>query len=221
KEAQGFPGYFLVASLFKVPLPLLALFGVSFVDWLRGFGADEFRSREMYLLVPALVFAIYFNLLFRTQIGIRFVLVVFPILLIFSSRIFVKWESFSRRARYAFVFSGVFLLISVASYFPHYLSYFNELVTDRKQAYRVLSDSNIDWGQNRAELSEFLSTHADYAFEPQDPTPGLVIVGVNALTGVLEDPSTFKWLRENFSPVGHLDYTYLIYDISPSDLPLD
>ena len=221
KEAEGFPGYFLVASLFKVPLPLLVLFGVSFVDWLRGFRADEFRSREMYLLVPALVFAIYFNLFFRTHIGIRFFLIVFPILLIFSSRIFVKWESFSRRAQYAFAFSGLFLVVSVASYFPHYLSYFNELVPDRKQAYRILSDSNIDWGQNRAELSEFLSTHAGYTFEPEDPTPGLVIVGVNALTGVLEDPSTFKWLRENFSPVGQLDYTYLIYDISPSDLPLD
>ena len=221
RQEEGFLGYFLVAALFKVPIPLLALFGVSFVDWLRGFRSDEFRSREMYLLVPALVFAIYFNLFFRTQIGIRFFLVLFPTLLIFSSRIFARWKSFSRRVRYALIFSGVYLVVSVASYFPHYLSYFNELVPDRKQAYRILSDSNIDWGQNRAELTEFLAANPDYAFEPEDPTSGPVIVGVNALTGVLEDLSTFKWLRENFTPVGHLDYTYLIYDISPSDLPLD
>lgn len=221
REAEGFPGYFLVASLFKVPLPLLLLLGISFVDWLRGFRAEEFRSREMYLLVPALIFAVYFNIFFRAQIGIRFYLVVFPILLIFSSRIFVGWERFPRQVRNAFVFLGVFLVVSVVSYFPHYLSYFNELVPDRKQAYRIISDSNIDWGQNRAELTEFLAANPDYAFEPEDPTSGPVIVGVNALTGVLEDLSTFKWLRENFTPVGHLDYTYLIYDISPSDLPLD
>jgi hypothetical protein len=195
-----------------------ALFVVSMMDWISDFRMDEFLSREMYLLVPALAFAVYFNLLFRAQIGIRFFLVAFPVLLVFSPRIFGKWDRFSPAVRYAFVAAGVYLAASVVSYFPHYLSYFNALVPDRKQAYRILADSNLDWGQNRAELAVFLETHPDYVFEPETPTAGFVVVGVNRLTGVLGDPETFRWLREGFMPVAHLDYTYLIYDVSPSDL---
>jgi len=50
------------------------------------------------------------------------------------------------------------------------------------------------------------------------PTAGLLVIGTNELTGVLEGPETYAWLRENFRPDGHLYYTYLIFDISPSDL---
>jgi len=218
RPGEGFAGYFLVASLFKVPLPILALFCVSLVDFLKSFRSKEFIKEQVYLLISVLYFSIYFNFFFRSQIGIRFFLVVFPVILIFSAHIFRKWERFSRRTRIVFILSGLYLITSVASYFPHYLSYFNELVLDRSQSYRILADSNLDWGQNRGALTQFLSEHPEYIFEPAEPTTGVVVVGVNKLTGVLGGTETYAWLRENFTPDGHLYYTYLIFDISPSDL---
>lgn len=214
----GFPGYFLIASLFKVPLPTLLIFAISFSDWLRTFRYGDFRRNEMYLLIPALIYAFYFNFLFGAQIGIRFFLVIFPVLIVFSARIARNWNLLPSTTKIVLPLMGIYLVASVLSYFPHYLSYFNELVIDRKLAYKLLADSNIDWGQNQAELGQYLKDHPDYLFEPDRPTPGTIVVGVNALTGVLAGPEKYEWLRESFEPVGHFKYTYLIYEVSSSDL---
>ncbi len=218
QKGTGFPGYFFVASLLKVPVPILIIFGVSLWLWLRSFRKEEFFKKEMYLLVPALIYAIYFNFFFNAQIGIRFYLVIFPLCLIFCSRLFRNLPHFSPRQAILAGAAGIYLVASVASYFPNYLSYFNEIVYDRNQAYRYLADSNIDWGQNKAELADFLAQHPDYKFEPTVPTSGTIVVGVNELVGVVGKPEDFKWLRENFSPVGNFRYSYLIYNISPQDL---
>jgi len=218
RKGTGFEGYYFIASLFKVPLPILGLLIFAFWEWLRTFHKDEFLKREMVLLIPALIYAIYYNFFNRAQIGIRFYLVIFPILLIFITRVFRKWPIFSWRSRIIFGMAGLYLVISVVSYFPNYLSYFNELVPNRSYAYKYLADSNIDWGQNRANLAEYLEQHPDYKFQPNTPTAGTIVIGVNELTGVVGNPQDYQWLRENFKPIGNFDYTYLIYNISPSDL---
>lgn len=218
KDGAGFIGYYFIASLFKVPLAILALMVFALLDWMRGFKTDELFSKEMYLLVPAFIYAIYFNFFNRAQIGIRFYLVIFPLLLIFSSRVIRKWPEFSRITRTGLVLAAIYLCASVISYFPNYLSYFNELVPNRSYAYKYLADSNIDWGQNKANLAEFLKGHPDYQFQPTRPTAGMIVVGVNELTGVVGSPADFAWLRENFKPAGNFDYSYLIYNISQEDL---
>lgn len=218
RKGTGFIGYYFIASLFKVPLPILGLFVYALWDWVRTFRKDIFLKQEMFLLIPALIYAIYFNFFNRAQIGIRFYLVIFPILLLFSTRVIQRWPNFSPRSRIIFGFAALYLCISVISYFPNYLSYFNELVPNRTHAYLYLADSNIDWGQNRANLTEFLRQHPDYQFEPSTPVEGKIVVGVNELTGVIGSPNDFQWLRDNFKPVGSIDYSYLIYSISSSDL---
>jgi hypothetical protein len=218
REGGSFPGYFFVAFLLKVPLPILALLGVSFWDWLRSFRKDEFVRQDMYLLFPALIYSIYFNFFFHAQIGIRYLLIIFPILLIFSTRVFRNRSSYLRRSRIIFGLSGIYLIVSVASYFPNYLSYFNELVINRTNAYHYLADSNLDWGQNEGNLHRLLSQHPDYIIDPPLPTSGIIVVGVNELVGVKGSPQDFRWLRENFEPIGNFRHSYLIFDISPSDL---
>jgi len=185
RQGEGFAGYFFVASLFKIPIPILLLIAAALVDLVRTYIQRKVRHEQVYLLLSILFFSIYFNFFFRAQIGIRFFLVVFPVLLIFSVRIFRNWNRFSGASRMGFALGGIYLVVSVLSYFPHYLSYFNELILDRTRTFRVLADSNIDWGQNKAVLDEFLEEHPEYIFEPNEPTSGLILVGVNELTGVL------------------------------------
>jgi phage-related holin len=218
REGTGFFGYYFIASMFKVPLPILALLVYAFWDWVRTIRKDKFLKQEMILLIPAFIYGIYFNFFNRAQIGIRFYLVIFPILLIFSTRVIRKWPNFSLRTRILFGCAALYLGLSVFSYFPNYLAYFNELVPNRTYAYHYLADSNIDWGQNRANLTEFLEQHPEYQFEPSAPVQGMIIVGVNELTGVIGNPNDFRWLRDNFRPIGNLDHSYLIYNISSTDL---
>ena len=111
----------------------------------------------------------------------------------------------------------VYLVISVLSYYPHFLAYFNELVWDRKQAYRILVDSNLDWGQSGEYLERYLRDHPDVHFTPDRPRPGTILVSANDYSGMLRREQ-FRWLRENFEPVGHVAYSYLLFRVTPEAL---
>ena len=105
------------------------------------------------------------------------------------------------------------------SYYPQYLAYFNELVWDRKTAYKYLSDSNLNWGQGKYYLQDLsFKRILDAVYEPEKIESGLIIVSPDDLVGVTDDPQKFAWLRENFEPVDTVAYVYLIYDVSPQDL---
>jgi 4-amino-4-deoxy-L-arabinose transferase-like glycosyltransferase len=218
RQGKGFLGYFLVATLYKVPLGLLALFALSLLDWAAGVRRKRPEWGRTYLLIPILVFALYFNFLFRAQIGLRLFLVAFPPALVFTAQLARSWQQASGWARAGLSVLGAWIVVSVLSYFPSFIPYFNELVPNRRLAYRVLADSNIDWAQTDEILEETLDEHPEYNFQPERPTAGVIVVGVNGLTGVIGDPETYRWLRDNFTPVGDIGYAVLIFQVSPSDL---
>jgi hypothetical protein len=213
----GFKGYFLVASLFKVPIVTQILIATALVVFVSRRRSGKFAEREAFLLVPAAVFALYFNLLVSAQIGIRLYLVVFPFLIVFASGALRDWSKFGIGRR-ALSYAALALLIaSVASYYPNYIPYFNELAGDRLMTFRLLADSNIDYGQARIYVDRYRAAHPEAALEPSVPTAGEVIVEVNHLTGVTTGPPWLRWLRENLHPVGDIAHAYLIYQV-PTDL---
>jgi hypothetical protein len=112
----------------------------------------------------------------------------------------------------------LYLVTSVLSYYPFYLTYFNEFIWNRTQAYKYLADSNLDWGQSSIQLNQYLTNHPNAVLEPQTPQAGLLVVGINHLVGVTVDPNKFAWLRNNFEPIGSIANSILIYQISPADL---
>jgi hypothetical protein len=42
-------------------------------------------------------------------------------------------------------------------------------------------------------------------------------VAANDLVGI-RDPERYRWLRENFSPVEHVGYSYLLFRVAPDRL---
>jgi hypothetical protein len=104
---------------------------------------------------------------------------------------------------------------SSLSYHPHYLSYFNELIGDRKNMYLYLADSNVDWEQNDHYLADYLKHNADKSItvNPKEPTTGTVVVGVNKLVGVTAKPNRFAWLRGQAKPVDHIAYSWLVFQV--------
>jgi hypothetical protein len=116
---------------------------------------------------------------------------------------------------------AIYLIFSVVSYFPYFLSYFNELVLPRTDAYEYLADSNIDWGQSEGYLLEYIQDHPKVIVHPDRPVSGTVIVSVNQLVGIWVGPEKYEWLRENYEPIGHVAYSYLIFEIPPSGSFID
>jgi 4-amino-4-deoxy-L-arabinose transferase-like glycosyltransferase len=219
KKGEGFPGYYFYVFLYKVPLGVTILLLLALLNYGRSGHHTRFFENELFLAVPVLFFAIYFNFFYAAQIGMRYFLMVLPLLYIFCGNLFERWAVFKAGTRVLYSLLLAYVLVSVLSYTPHYLSYFNELVGDRKNAYKVLADSNIDWGENEWFLQRYQKEHPETLVNPELPVAGHIVVGVNELVGVNGGPKKFEWLRENYEPVGHIAYTYLVYNVSSDDLP--
>ena len=215
---KGFPGYYFVAMFLKVPIATQIILMLAFIVYfIRKDSKMTFKVSESFLLIPFLFFVIYFNFFFNTQIGIRYILPVFPLLYVFAGNLFVGWNNFSSVQKSSTYLIIAYLFVSVFSYYPYNLSYFNEFVWDRKHAYKYLADSNIDWGQGKNELEHYLLDHPDAVYKPGKVRDGHIVVRVNDLVGVTEDPEKYAWLRENFEPVDTVAYAYLVYMIEPEE----
>jgi 4-amino-4-deoxy-L-arabinose transferase-like glycosyltransferase len=221
RSGQGFAGYYFVASALKVPVATLLILILAFIAYIRNQTLRKlFLVNEIFLLLPALSYAIYFNFAYNAQLGIRYYLVVFPLLYVFAGSLFMGWQDKPKKQKIAFLALAGYLIASVLSYYPYYLSYFNELVWDRKYAYKYLADSNLDWGQGKYYLQDYMTSHPDAVYTPDRVMSGQLILSANDLVGVstIGNPDKYKWLRDNFQPTGTIAYEYLVFDISPQAL---
>ena len=215
---EPFKGYYLVAYLFKSPLAIQVLLLAALVVYVRKRWYRNFMQKEVFLFLPVLVLGSYLNLLYRAQIGIRHYLMLLPYLLAFAASILRGPQLPTLRFKSALAALGVFLVVSVLSYFPHFIPYLNELVLDRRFGYRILADSNIDYGQSAWYVIQWQKDHPAAIFEPEGPQAGEIVVAMNDLVGVSSDPEKYRWLRENFVPDEVIAYTHLVYEIDQDEV---
>lgn len=215
---DGFTGYYFFAYLFKTPIASQLIFLLAIGVYIRRRNFRQFLKRELFLLFPILFFTIYFNFFYRAQIGIRYFLVVLPFMYIFSGNLLEGWHAFRFRSKVALVSLVGFLFVSVLSYFPHYIPYFNEFVPDRRFAYKILADSNLDWGQADGYAKKYVEEHPETLIELSQPQSGKILVRANDLVGITADPKTYQWLRDYFVPDKTVAYAYLLYNVSPEQL---
>lgn len=216
---EGSKAYYLVTLVFKTPLPLLLAF--LFTPFVRR--PDRPRG-EMFLWLPALALFAAFSLLSKVHYGIRYILPVLPLAIIWSARL-VPWVRERGRAVQA---AAVVLLlaypVSALLATPDTLSYFNLLAGG--QGERILLDSNLDWGQGLKRVRAYMDRegiatiglayfgHVDPAIYgidwhfPRPDRPGLVAVSANFLHGypyatyaggriVPVPPDAFTWIAKS------------------------
>ena len=220
-DGKGFMGYYFVASFLKVPIATqIIVLGAILVYLMDGKRRERFLSNEVFFLVPVVFYTIYFNFLLNAQVGIRYYLIVFPLLYVFAGSLFVNWPEFSFKQKAAGFLLALYLIVSVLSYYPFYLSYFNEFVWDRKYAYKFLADSNLDWNQGEYYLQTYLNEHPNAVYLPSQPMSGMIIVPDNFMAGLSKkrDPVLYSLLRNDFQPTETIAYEYLVFDISPDKL---
>jgi len=126
-ENQGFPGYYFVAFLLKEPLATQIILFSALLAYLLRKRFVNFRRDELFLFIPVAFFALYFNFFYNAQLGLRFYLVIFPLLFIFASSLFKNWAQFQLWNKVASCALFGALLASTFSYYPHFLTYFNRL----------------------------------------------------------------------------------------------
>jgi hypothetical protein len=205
---RGFALYYPVVLALKLPLPLFVLLLVS--CWKRS------PERSWILAAVAGEMAVYFLLVFRVQIGFRYLLPLIALLLVRAGEALAQLSRGSPRERLAASVLVVWQALSVLSFAPTFCPYVNELVLDRKLTYRLIADSNVDFGQADAAAVEWARAERAKGrvvyVRPEKPVTGTVLVKVNDLVGIANDPFRYQWLR-NRTPVGHVAYAYLVFEV--------
>ena len=149
-----------LAMLVKIPLGTWIL--IVFATFLT-FRNAKYRSgwwNELYLLLPVLTL---FTIL-STQTGIgmhsRYCMPLLPFLFVWTSKVGITLarEKISR----VVVMIGLFWSVgSSMYYFPHEISYFNELVGGPKNGWKILAKSDSSWGQDLILLKRWLDSHPE------------------------------------------------------------
>ncbi len=197
---------FPLMILLKTPLATFALIALAL--W----RARPPASVLWTLLGPPAVVVGVFSLFVDPQLGIRYVMPALPFLVVLAG------AAAHAGARWPWALAA-WAVASALWYHPHSIAYFNELIGPRVNAYRYLADSNLDWEDHTYFIERFRRRHPELRLvvSPEAPQAGDILVGANELVGIL-DPEKYRWLRENFRPVGHVGYSHLLFRITPEEL---
>ncbi|MFH1597643.1 MAG: glycosyltransferase family 39 protein [Patescibacteria group bacterium] len=247
--------YFPIAFLVKTPIAitLLIIFSTVFL-FLRGVNRtkDKLKGTTQKLvtkiksfldLVPFVYWALFISITFyfgwtlssKLNIGIRHLLPIFPFIFIFIALFLGRLLKNQKILTGIAALLCIQLLISSFWIYPHYLSYFQELVGGPQRGHRYLTDSNIDWGQGLIQLKNYMdangldSIYLHY-FGSVDPRSydvnwesppnnqeiatlpdwhGHIAISVTAL---LSKEKEFSWL-EQYQPIATISHSIWIYQI--------
>jgi hypothetical protein len=202
-RSTGWWYFYLVALAVKTPIPLLLAGPVGLV-WLA---ASGWRRRESWSLAPlaiAVSILVFASAVSRINIGIRHILIVYPLFALGGAYLTVRaWRALRRSMprrlpdqgsthpqRLRLTLAGAALLAAILwqlsplwRAYPDYLPYFNETAAHPE---RVLVDSDLDWGQDlhRLELrvAQLHIGHLSLAYRGsadlrREPLPQVHILG--------------------------------------------
>jgi hypothetical protein len=160
---SGWWYYYLCALFYKVPegtwlLVLLSVLVLCLRTHMRESWFDEICLATVPLVV---LFAMSF--LTNINLGLRYVLSIFPYVYIGVGKV-VPWMeglSGSRRAaaRSFVAVCMVMTILATAQISPHYLAYFNWISGGPDRTPARLIDSNLDWGQDLVALRQWCRDH--------------------------------------------------------------
>ncbi len=225
---RGFKLYYPAAVLLKWPIIVIAMFAVAAA--LASLGKAQLPQRWWVMLSFPLVYFV-FAVFSHFDIGERHVLPIYPFMLLFAASV---WE-ISKHARTLRGLLIVAVLLQAADtlrYAPDYLSYFNFYVPPGS-SHKLLTDSNLDWGQGLLALRKYESDHPREQislayFGSVDPrvyrirahilseterATGTVVISASNLSGQsLQDPAAYRWVLQ-YPRIGILNHSLHVFRV--------
>jgi hypothetical protein len=145
------PAYFIEALGLKTTLPLLLLAGLAVARARRGVPPAAWH------LVSAAVVIVAVPSLGGIDIGVRYVLALYPLMAMAAASL--AWRT-GRSRHSAVTAAALLLLLLLTESLAHggnSIGYFNQLAGSRPERY--LADSNLDWGQDAWRLRDWWQAH--------------------------------------------------------------
>jgi len=150
---KGIWFYFPVAFAIKSSLTFLLMLALTV--WTIASGRLRATREILFLTIPP---AVHFAVAMAAgmNIGVRHILMVYVFLAVLIGG--AMWTLIECNRRWAYVVGALLLfqVVSVVRTYPAYLAYANEFWGGPSQTYRLLSDSNADWGQQLKSTKRYL-----------------------------------------------------------------
>ncbi len=180
-NTEGWWYYFPVAFAVKTPLATLAGLLIATLAMLRRPSRDD-----LFILLPPLLFFLV-STTARLNLGYRHLLPMLPFLAVHIGRLIHSPPPLVSPSPSLPVALVLWLALATACIYPHFLAYFNPIGGGPENGWRILADSNVDWGQDlkglqawmeregveRVRLSWFGSAYPEAYGIVYDPLPGV------------------------------------------------
>jgi 4-amino-4-deoxy-L-arabinose transferase-like glycosyltransferase len=216
-QFHGFKSYYAVAWFFKEPIALQLLLVLGLLEARKRRPFADFLLDDGLLLAAAGALVLWFSFFSRAQLGIRHVLPALAVVVVIASAAFSRFPLLPRWAKIGLSLLVVWLGVSTFSYYPHLIPYMNEWAGDRRLSYRLLADSNLDWGQDKYLVQGFLARNPDVVLNPPTPVCGRVLMSANHLTGIwVPGNSAGRSWAWRYRPIAEVGYAHFLFHIPPS-----
>ena len=207
--------YFPLAFLVKNPLPTLLAASAGLVVLLRR-APRWWQERSICVIFPLLYAVVAMG--WGMNIGYRHILAAQSCLALLGGLgLAALWRKGGLR-RWAVLGMLLWLVGGTLSVFPNEMGYFNELVRGTEGGYRVLADSNVEWGNEFRVAEAYVETHPqaklDGVEHPFYPEAGEIVVD-KGMMGIFRE--VYDWFFHH-EATAELGDAYLIYDIPPSSV---
>jgi hypothetical protein len=215
RAGKGFWQYYFVVFFFKTPISVLLIMAAAMIFLFYREKRGGHPASMLFLLGIIFYFLIVLGVTSTVQIGLRHALMIYPVLYVLAGFIFTNpVNTLNRKLATAGLIA--YSVFSFYYYYPNILSYTNELVMDKKNAYKIMADSNLDFGQGEFAVEEFLRKNTSVQRAGNTPAAGKFVIGINDYLD-LNRTGKFNWLK-TFKPAGHVNFCYLYFDIKAAEL---
>jgi len=246
-QLQGFPQYYVMALLYKLPHLFQMLIALGLFVLYRN--RDRWRfDRFLAIWLPALVL---FGIASASnmQLGMRYVLpIAIPLAMSagWAVRLFANATPLARWG--CAVVVGLLAVVSLRHH-PQHLPYFNELAGGPTGGRYHLLDSNLDWGQDLWRVRDYIARHPQEdprllyfgTLDPaalgirrelppsRHPEPGVYLVSVNFVMGrphlAWQPDGTKRAIDffeygyfQYFEPAAHVGYSIDLYVLTEAEV---
>ena len=160
--------YFPVAFALKTTVPFLLL-TVSGIVWTCWAIVKRRWIDGLYLVVPPLGY-MALSMTSHLDIGVRHIMPVFPFFAVMGAAavtafLNIKTLRNSRFSTFTVCLLVAWIIAIAVATFPYYTTYFSPLAGGPKNGWRLLSDSNVETGQDVKELAAFLKERGENQVE--------------------------------------------------------
>ncbi len=187
-RSQAWKKYFPIVYLIKEPLPFwgLIIIALAFIaarlKASRGKATDWIKNNfDKFAMLVWLAVYWYTSIRANLNIGVRHLMPVYGFTyILLSGAVMSAYHYYTHQAKKILtlllaILLGWYLVENIRVY-PFYLSYFNQLAGGPSGGYKIVADSNLDWGQDAKRLADWLrenniqeKVHLDY-FGWTDPS---------------------------------------------------